>query len=200
MNEQIENLNREATRCNRCFAGGTLTRPFVDIAQPRPIGPGYWEAKPRVVVVMLNPGAGGENEYDREALGLIRAFRDGAALAPVTEQMRRVMPLWADGRYVDFIKDLGLELDSIATLNVAWCASEGNKYPKIMLNTCWQLHTAKMLNLLAPDVIVLSGSAAHQFAPRVSVKTVCTIHYAYRGSDAARAQAIEVARREIAAV
>ncbi|MCX7144014.1 MAG: RseA family anti-sigma factor [Proteobacteria bacterium] len=195
--KKMEGICRDAVRCNACFESGQLKRPYVNIAQPRYIGPGYWKAKKRIALAMLNPGAGEANAYDQEALKLIRAFRDGAPLAPVLEQAREAIPIWAGGRYFEFVKALGLDLDEIALLNIAWCATAGNKYPDEMLDACWQRHTAPLLNAILPNVIVLSGFAAHRYAAIINVKTVKVIHYANRGSIVARTQAIEAARREI---
>jgi hypothetical protein len=193
----VEDICREATRCRFCFDSNLVRPAYIDIAQPRYVGPGYWTAKCRVVVVMLNPGQGSANAADQEARQLMYAFRDGAPLASVLDQQRVAMPKWGRAKYAPFIADLGLDLDSIATANVAMCATEDNKYPVEVLNECWKRHTAPLLHALSPHVVVLCGSKAHPFAPRISGRAVCAPHYATRVGHKARDKAMAVARRKI---
>ena len=195
----IETICREATRCRACFDSNLVRPAFIDIAQPRYIGPGYWTAKCRVAVVMLNPGQGRANAADQEARRLMYAFRDGAPLAPVLDQQRAAMPNWGRGKYAPFIADLGLNLDSIATANIAMCATSDNQYPDKVLNSCWLRHTAPLLSTLLPHVVVLCGAKAHSFASRIGTKTVCAPHYATRVGSEARDKAMAAARRAIEA-
>ena len=37
----LESLAKDAVGCSACFADGRVHRSFVDLAQPRYIGPGY---------------------------------------------------------------------------------------------------------------------------------------------------------------
>ncbi len=195
----IESICREATRCRFCFERGWVQPAYIDAAQPRYVGPGYWTTERRIALVMLNPGQGSANDADQKARQLIYDFRDGAPLAPVLTQQREVMPQWGRGKYVPYIRALGLDLDSIATLNVAMCATASNQYPGPMLNSCWERHTALLINALEPHVVVLCGSSAHPFAPRLNIKTECAPHYATRVAREAREQAMAAARREIEA-
>lgn len=194
---KIESICREATRCRSCFESNLVRSAFIDIAQPRYVGPGYWTAKRRVAVMMLNPGQGHANAADQEARQLMYAFRDGAPLAPVLNQQRAAMPKWGRGKYASFIADLGLDLNSIATANIAMCSTEKNQYPDKVLNACWERHTAPLLDALSPHVVVLCGSKAHPFAGRISARTVCAQHYATRVDREARKHAMAAARREI---
>jgi len=57
--ENIDDLFKSAVRCNDCFENGRLQRSSIDLAQPRWIGPRYWSVRPRVLIVLMNPGAGG---------------------------------------------------------------------------------------------------------------------------------------------
>jgi len=48
---------------------------------------------------------------------------------------------------------MGLTLSRIAMANVAWCATDGNRYPPGMLRRCFSRHTAELLQALRPDVM-----------------------------------------------
>lgn len=196
-------IARSAVRCNACFEPGRLTRPILSLAQPRWIGSKYGAAPFKVAIVGLNPGAGSaaHDAANQEALGLIRAFGEsGAGLEAVLEHQRRDMPMWGRpvGRYVRFyFEGLGLDLDEVALLNIAWCASKGDKYPKWMLSTCFHAHTVPLLEALAPDVVLLSGASTHAFANQVrsrlpDVRCIEAMHYAHR--EGASAEAEELAR------
>ncbi|MFO8083345.1 MAG: hypothetical protein R6U27_03390 [Desulfobacterales bacterium] len=56
--QAIEAIFSKAMKCRKCFSGGIAEAAYVDVAQPRWIGPGYFDAAVRVLVVSLNPGAG----------------------------------------------------------------------------------------------------------------------------------------------
>jgi hypothetical protein len=116
------------------------------------------------------------------------------------------MPNWGRGRFISFYLDgLQLRLSHVALANVAWCATSGNKYPESMLNTCFDLHTAKLLSALNPDLVLLSGSKTHNFAaqahlaiPRAQI--VPMLHHAHRKGRAAEVAELERVRNVIAQI
>lgn len=196
--EALEPLFRDACGCRVCFQGSRLKAPLIDIAQPRWIGPQYWGASRRVVIMMLNPG-GGESRSDgadAECRRLLTEFRDGrGTVDAVFRHQARDIPRWGRGRLASFyLRGLGLHLKDIAMANVAWCATSGNKYPGHMLNECFNRHTEQLLSVLRPQVVLLSGSTIHRYGQRIQsvvpdAKVVNMMHYAHReGAQAERAE------------
>ena len=96
--ERIDSLYRGATNCRECFEGNPrVEAPIIDVAQPRWIGSEYFRARPRIVFVPLNPGAGsrGTEEGNRVARELLLRYRDGkAALDEVLTFQRDHMKSW----------------------------------------------------------------------------------------------------------
>lgn len=190
---RLASIAAEAMTCNACFEAGTLTRSYVDLPQPRYVGPGYAGSRPRIAWVMINPGAGQANQRDQSWRNALIAFRQGVTeLGDVFAEQRQHMPHWND--LIPFIERHGLDVDNLAVVNVAWCASAGNKYPRAMLRQCWTRHTAAWLRSLAPEVAILSGSAAHAFESELAdelpaCRIIKAFHYAHRPLDADRAQA-----------
>ncbi len=191
--EQLHEIAMGAIRCNACFETGHLTRSYVDLAQPRYLGPGYVNADPKMAWVMINPGAGSGNSADQSWRSVLMAYRDGeASLDDVLTEHRGHLSSW--NNLLSFLDKHGLDVDSIALVNIAWCASKGNKYPKKMLSRCWDRHTSSWLAALAPDIVYLSGSAAHPFEARIhsllpASRVFTTFHYAHWPLDADRANA-----------
>src|SRR5215831_8436955 len=137
----LEHLVREATNCRECFAKPEfgVHSAAVDVAQPRWIGPQYWSSKPRVAILLLNPGSGegrSSKEPERVLTEMLRNFaKGGGTLAAIFEHERADMPNWGirQGRFMKFYLDgLNLELDEVAFANVAWCSTAGNRYPPDM--------------------------------------------------------------------
>jgi hypothetical protein len=198
---EVERLYREASRCRRCFEQLGLQPPTIDIAQPRWVGPHYWTSDQRVLILMINPGSGA-NRLDGADLRMRNAlheFRDGRApLREILDRQVDDMPRWGRGRFWGFfVGDLGLSMDQVAFGNIAWCATSDNSYPRRMLSACLDLFTARLVKLLQPTHILLSGAATHQFrarvqesAPNAHVEPV--LHYADRRGREVRAA--EVAR------
>jgi hypothetical protein len=126
--------------CNACFAPGThvtaqngekLSRSFVDLPQPRYIGPRYRTSSPRIAWVMINPGAGKAKATDREkrrdsklryALETYR--RGGMPLQAVFDVQREQLRSW--GSMLSFIEHHGLDVDELALINVAISAFRKN--------------------------------------------------------------------------
>lgn len=183
--------------CAQCFHPGSgLLLSTVDVPQPRWVGPDYGESAPRILIVMLNPGAGGESQ--RPLQSLLHRFRGrDVDFAAVLDFQRDHMRAWGQqGRFLPFYTtSLGLELDRLSFLNIALCATEGNKYPPTMLNRCFNAHTAEIARELQPDIVLLSGSVAHSFASAFAhqlpnARIVPMLHYAHR-------EGMEVENREL---
>ena len=191
MNSQFESLCRRAVRCRLCFQNHSLslTAPTIDIAQPRWVGPKYWHAKRRVLVLMLNPGSGDSrvDDADGNARRLIRAFATGrGTLRKVLDHFQKDAANWGKGRFLDFYSaDLGLDVKKLAFANIAWCATRGNRYPRKMLDTCFQRHTTELLRILNPNVVLLSGIGVSKFRDQISrvlpgARLILTFHFAHR--------------------
>ena len=187
--QQFELLARSATNCRECFILGEVSEPDINVAQPRWVGPAYWGSLFRVAILMLNPGQSGATPQAMEYLVRIRAFRDSVMpLQPILDRQRESMKLWGNppGRFTNFyLAGLGLNLDEIAFANVAWCGTKWNKYPRTMLNRCFSRHTGPLLELLRPNVVLLSGKPTHTFASMIrglvpAARVVKMFHYAHR--------------------
>ena len=196
----VEPLYQTAMDCAACFGlGSELHLPTIDLPQPRWVGPAYQTSKPRVLVVMLNPGQGDEPQLEqnlRLKYLLHRYKRQDANLGEVMEFQRQHMEVWGrpQGRFLPFYTTaLGLKLDELSFLNIALCATKENKYPRSMLSRCFEAHSSAVAVALQPDVVLLSGSASHSFLaafaqrlPRAQVLRV--MHYAHREGSQVEAQ------------
>lgn len=202
--EAVESLALRAVQCRKCFEDGRLKSPTIDCAQPRWIGPGYWKSNPRVLVMMINPGRGssrmdGANQKMRE---LLHQFGGGTVqLEEIFARQRRDMANWGKRRFTftDFYeKGMGLNLDELAFANIAWCATRSEKYPSYMLRNCFSSFTKSLVEILAPNLILLSGNAAHRFdralnAVLPNTQILRILHYAHRkGKDASCAEFLRV--------
>ncbi len=187
----LDALCRAVMGCRVCFERLPLQPAMIDLPQPRWVGAAYWSANQRVVVVLVNPGSGeGYNEAaDRKLLEILHRYKGGTAtLQEVFDHQAHDFANWGRGRFArSFFDGLGLRLDEIAFANIAWCATAGNQYPMPMLIDCFERHTRRLLEILDPDLIVLSGSRTRSFAEAVQqavpdARVVSTLHYAHRGS------------------
>jgi hypothetical protein len=79
------------------------------------------------------------------------------------------MNRWRNGDFVGlYLGGLGLSLNELSLVNIAWCATKGDYHPARMLETCFQKHTSALLKLLDPDLVLLSGKAdVHPFEGKV---------------------------------
>jgi hypothetical protein len=207
----FEDLCREAVRCRHCFGkDSNLTAATIDIAQPRWIGPDYWCSPRRILILMLNPGSGEarRDSADQEARRLIAAFRYGAgSLQEILKHQREDMPRWGrGGRFLPFYTvRLGLSCNELAFANVAWCATLGNKYPRKMLNACYSRHTRRLLSILKPHVVLLSGGPVHKFKAEIenllpSVHIYPMLNHAHRKKRNYESQEGMAVRRFLRAV
>ena len=193
--KRLEPLAKKAVDCSACFEDDKLQRSFVDLPQPRYIGAGYWSSSNKVAFVMLNPGAGQHDWRNADWKQHIERFQsDHESLEDLFLAQRRHMPHWSSGKLMRFIEQHGLQVDDLALVNIAWCATESNKYPNCMLNKCYRLHTSEWIEVLDPNTIILSGTASHKFEEEMAtlIPHACvltTYHYAHRPSHAAKAKA-----------
>jgi len=128
---KFEIICRETIACNHCFHSGYVRRSFVDIAQPRFIGTGYWQARQRNLFLFVNPGAGHSSAEDIQMRKDLHAFHDGhLKLGELFARQRNYMPRWGrNGSFLRYFNEIKVNLDDIALLNVAWCGSEGEFLP-----------------------------------------------------------------------
>ena len=194
--ESFESIARRAVSCDYCFANARLVRPSVDdLAQPRYIGEGYWTSARKVVVIMPNPGAGAGTDQGihGERRNILKRLRDSEAGMDEVFQHQFTDMInwgWPPGKFMAYIQvSLGLSINEIALLNLAWCATQGDEHPKFMLDACYEHHTEAALKVLSPDVIILSGGDPHKYRLKVSTlfphsKIFNVLHYAHRKSRA----------------
>jgi hypothetical protein len=184
-------LVRETIECRECFRLGEVSAPFINVAQPRSVGPKYWDSSCRVAILMINPGRSPKNSAGAKTfLRVIKKFRAGTMeLQTILQGQREAMERW--GRFKGFYIDgLGLDFADIALANVAWCATKENTYPRKMLKRCFMAHTGPLLQLLRPDVVIASGKSTHAFADDIcrllpTTTVIKTLHYSHRKRHAA---------------
>ncbi len=207
--QPIEAIFHESMKCRKCFVQGLAESAFIDVAQPRWMGPRYFGASVKVLIISLNPGAGNTPEKQRLHVPfrqVLHAYRDGRKTCQdLFAFQRQYIPRWGTppGRFVRFYMDgMGLTLDEVALANIAWCADAKNKWPGSMLSLCFHLHTGRLVAAIRPDVAILSGSGTHKYATEIErlvprCRAVCTLHYAHRKNrDAERAE-LQRVRNEI---
>jgi len=178
--------------CRLCFQEGIVSSPAIDMAQPRWVGPRYFETSPRILAVLLNPGSGGG--YDEILISTyldhLRHYQQGRiGLDELFARQRNDMANWGrpSGRFLSFFEEgLGLNLDEIAFVNMAWCASASNRYPGRMLTNCFNKHTLGLMKILKPHGVLLSGKRVHNFGAEIreligrDIRVVPLPHYAHR--------------------
>ena len=109
------------------------------------------------------------------------------------------------GRFVKFyLEGMHLNLEEVAFANIAWCAEANNQYPSAMLNLCFNRHTKRLIQILSPNVIVLSGSNTYRFSKEIGMSLphttlIPTLHYAHRKGKVKEQQELERVRAQIAA-
>jgi len=201
---KFNHLCLQAVKCRHCFGHLGLKAPLIDRAQPRWVGDKYWNANQKVLLLLLNPGsgAGRKDDANLRLRSMLRSYAEGKCeLADVFAHQKDDIPNWGRKRFGRFyLEDLGLKLDEVALGNIAWCATDGNVYPRDMMNHCFRHHTAPLIRLLKPDVVILSGSSTHRFASPVremlpDAEIVETIHYAHRMGKLKQKQEAERIRK-----
>jgi hypothetical protein len=190
--EHIELLFAKALSCRSCFKNRIAEPATIEMAQPRYIGPDYFTSHPRVVVVALNPGAGNSSAKMSKNQVFAKYIDDYKHHRITRDEyftfQAKYMEEWGNppGRFLRFYRDgIGLSLAETAMANIAWCADRNNGYPRAMLTTCFENFTAMLLDLLDPNVVLLSGVGPHAFAGKIKqrlprAKILKTLHYAHR--------------------
>lgn len=183
-------LARDAVRCNSCFtADDTLKRAGIGMAQPFTVGSNYEPGG--VAIVGINPGAskdGGYKEARKRSLDRFAAG-DDLGLLLYWRSLAIDATLFWNPKYLARLERLGLELDQIATGNVALCATEGNKYPRTMLLSCWKRHSFGQLKALAPRLVIFMGAGLDEFRESLTTSlpgcaAVSMAHFAHREGNA----------------
>ena len=194
--------------CRRCFDQSWAKPALIDVAQPRWIGPRYFEARVKILVTALNPGAGKMREReDEEFRQTLYDYRDGKRTREdLFAFQKEDIPRWSLGRFESFyLKGMGLCLDEIALANIAWCADVNNKWPSQMLSKCFELHTCALIKILEPHVVVLSGSGIHKYGDEIrslisNCRIIPTLHYAHRKGHKDEQEELQRVRDAIALV
>lgn len=173
-----------AVNCNHCFAAGYVKRAYIDIAQPRYIGPNYWTAAKRMLFLSINPGAGKGSPSDQRMRNEIYEYRAGKLeLSVLFLRQRGYMQEWGkNGQFLKYFNAIGCDLQDVALLNVAWCASMNNDYPPQMLSACFSRHTHTAIETLRPTSIIACGGEAQRYARNVQLPFIGVPHYAAWGS------------------
>ncbi len=106
------------------------------------------------------------------------------------------------GRFLDYYcGKLGLDLDEIAFANVAGCATEGNNYPKKMLDCCFNKHTAGLLAILEPRVVLACGTKPRNYAANLlNIPVIKLLHHAHRKGKEAEKKELERIKKELRAL
>src|SRR5438552_3852459 len=134
-------LYQQTMGCTACFQPGSgLQLPTVDLPQPRWVGAEYEASKPRVLVVMLNPGQGEESglAHNQRLRTILHKYKKReATYAEVLTFQREHMQTWGrSGQFLRFYTaGLGIKLNKLSFINIALCSTVGNKYPRSMLKT-----------------------------------------------------------------
>lgn len=202
-------LFREVMGCRICFENKIVSSANVDLPQPRFVGSKYFSSVSRVMVIALNPGAGKTSkkiELNRAWKQCLHDYENGKrTIEDLFLFQKGQMSSWGSppGKYLKFYCDgMGLCLDEIALANIAWCADANNEYPKKMLDDCFQKHTGVLVKILAPDVVVLSGSKTHRFKKRIleilpASSVIKTLHYAHWKGPERECRELAVVREKI---
>lgn len=205
--DRLAGLCRRAAACRVCFDSEELAAAEVDVAQPRWVGTGYWTSRPRIILLLINPGSGKAHQSNAELRRLLQQFRSGRiSLDSIFDFQRQDISSWGRGRFMSLYFDfLGLEIDKVGLANVAWCAERNDNYPDWMLSECFHRHTADLLRILKPDIVLLCGDKAQAFATKVrdvapQVRILSTPHYAARLSNQEMQERLSRIRQELGSV
>tara|TARA_B100000242_G_C43014696_1_gene471804 strand:+ start:205 stop:1137 length:933 start_codon:yes stop_codon:yes gene_type:complete len=157
---------KQASNCNECFERDpSLKRDKIFGGQPRWIGPNYYDKNmdnPRVVVILRSPGILGKSK----SFSLHRyqeLLRNLDNLGDWNELMHLIdsdSPNW--GKFNQVFKEfMELDLNYTAFLNIGLCSGLNAQFSasqtKVHLKHCFNKHTRQILELLQPQVLILSG-------------------------------------------
>lgn len=181
----------KASNCNECFNLNLgIERATCNTPQPRWIGENYYSADLRIVVVLINPGGGGteSNPGLKAEAALFRQFFESGNYELIRKYFKDSI---SDGeRWLKWYRKVFcLDHNEIAQINIAWCATKENRYPRKMLNNCFKKHSINLIKALDPDIVLLSGSSTHMYAKQIKAEftsppiIIKTLHYAHRKSS-----------------
>lgn len=157
--------------CSKCFnnqkitkSGKALSLADVRGPQPRWIGNNYFNSPQKICLMLINPGSGDktpENEWaSLEKMHSAETDKEKEICwDELMETNKNGMSKW--GAWDDlYLQSLGLskKKDSVAFMNMMLCASKGNAYTTNSLDMCFSEQSNKLLRLLSPDVLILSGA------------------------------------------
>lgn len=191
MISDVIKLYKKAGSCRDCFTkelGRLPTGSGCRMPQPRYIGPQYWGSTPRIVVCMINPGAGKQVEREFENL-LVEFYTDQIPFYKVNDYLRKQMRVWGGGQYERMLTHhLKLDINKIALMNIVLCPmvdiNEQNDNPAAAADNCYKRYTSKILRDLQPSIVILSGSSIHRFKQQIEDSVGCDVvlgpHYASR--------------------
>jgi len=205
---KVDNIFKKAMDCHTCFDNGVAERALIDLAQPRWIGRRYFNVHPKVIIVTLNPGAGNspeKRELNSSFLQILRDYKnDKKSLQELFDFQGNYIPKWGNpsGKFLKFYTKMGLEMENIVLANVAWCADAKNKWSTKMLATCFNKHTKELIEIINPDIAILSGSGTHKFDKKIkdalpTWNIIKTLHYAHREGKTREKEELERVKEEI---
>ena len=204
-NLSLKVLNQKAGKavaCNYCFMSDRMREWGIVPQRPmdRPddlpmlpwVGERYFAARPRVVIMMLNPGhAAAAHKLTRKELG--QQFRSGKIdYVQYNKRLTPLVPEWGFGKVVRWLRAVRLDPDTIAFLNVALCAVAKDKYFLGLFKACFERHTRNIVASLKPDIVLLCGKKdLKPFVGQIesiSPKVILTWHYRPMDTDRGKAE------------
>jgi len=213
----IDQIFCKSMRCRKCFDQKLADSALIDVAQPRWIGPRYFKAPKKILIITQYPGVGTpkKQQADDEFSKILHEYKDGTKTrqALFTFQKHSI-PKWGrtkkgetKGSFFKFYMD-GMELclDEVAFVNIAWCATDNeNKHPAKMLSQCFTINTRELIKVIKPDVAILSGKNIHKYYSHIEAilptcHVVQTWNYAHRKRLDDERIELQRVRKEIAAV
>ncbi len=168
------------------------------VPQPRWIGSKYWQVPCRILLVLINPGQSIDEEWNQSEAKVFSQFHNGGRYDCLRTHFRQCalkggsQHTWLC-RYRDL---LTWDIEEIAQINMAWCATVDNRHPHGMLEECFKRHTACLLGALEPHVVLLSGKVDFRdfkrkietLRPGLAVRVIS--HYARNALSAEEAREV----------
>lgn len=162
-----------AGSCNFCFESiSGLKRSPYGIPKPRWIGERYWQTRPRVVIVLIQPGAA-KNWDDERRIKERQLFEEFYRTGNYDVIRNYFIDRYNAERNGDeedkpftwYETVFDLVFEEMAQINMAWCSTssnipsdkEGKGIKKQMLMNCFNRYSKDLLSDLEPDAIILGG-------------------------------------------
>jgi hypothetical protein len=196
--EELMQLYRAAVRCRLCVDRGWIQRPVIDAGQPRSVGPRFFESQRKVLIALINPGTGkGRTDSLHQRFpAMLSAFADGQiGIEVINKWLLEDLSNWGTppGRFTKYLAAVGLDPQDIAIANIALCANDGNDQPRERFEECFPRHTARLLQLLSPHLVLLMGFRVWGFGGQIAAllphaAVVPVLHFAQRGRSVPSAE------------